>query len=138
MSLFNIVGSTATDALQRSMIMAQERHKVLADNIANIDTPGYKMKDLDVDKFEQKLAKSILQARKTNPNSARLDMDAKPGKPSTSAADDISGLVFHDGNNRSVEQLMVELNQNVSRHSQAVNLLRNQTNILRAIISGNP
>ncbi|MBY0588127.1 flagellar basal body protein [bacterium] len=119
------------------MVLAQERHKVLADNIANIDTPGYRMKDIDVSKFEEKLAKSILRARQSNPNTARLDMDVLPGKPSTKAADEISGLVFHDENNRSVEQLMTELTLNLSRHSQAVNLLRNQNNILRAIISGN-
>ncbi len=138
MSLFNIVGSTATDSLQKSMIFSQERHKVLADNIANIDTPGFKMKDIDESKFEADLAKSILRARSANPNASRLDLAVSPGEPSTSTADKISGMVFHDGNNRSVEELMVELNRNVSRHSQAVNILRNQTNLLKSIISGNP
>jgi flagellar basal-body rod protein FlgB len=138
MSLFNIVGSTATDALQQSMILSQERHKVLADNIANIDTPGFKMKDIDESKFEKDLAQSILRARSANPNASRLDLAVSPGEASTSTADKVSGMVFHDGNNRSVEELMVELSRNVSRHSQAVNILRNQTNLLKSIISGNP
>jgi flagellar basal-body rod protein FlgB len=137
MSLFNVVGSTATDALQQSIIFAQERHKVLADNIANIDTPGYRMKDMDESRFEKELGDSIQRARRSNPNSARLDLNASPGEPSTSTADRVSGMVFHDGNNRSVEELMVELSRNVSRHSQAVNILRNQTNLLKSIISGN-
>jgi flagellar basal-body rod protein FlgB len=135
MGLFDIVGSTATDALQQHLLLAQDRHRVLADNVANIDTPGYRMKDIDIKSFEKTLGKAIERSRKSNPNAARLQMPSLDEEASASSASKLRGIVFHDDNDRSVEQLMVELQRNASKHSQAANLLRNQMNMLRVVIS---
>jgi flagellar basal-body rod protein FlgB len=135
MSLFDLVGSTATDALQQHLHLAQNRHRVLADNIANIDTPGYRMKDIDVKGFEEALGKAIQRSRKQNPNASRLSLPELDSEASSSAAAKLRGIVFHDDNDRSIEQLMVELQRNASRHSRAANLLRNQVNVLRLVIS---
>lgn len=131
MGLFNIVGSTATDALQATLMMAQERHRILADNVANIDTPGYRAHDLDTKGFEKALAKAIQNSRRQNPNQSRLGMpDLDPEVKAR-----LNNLVFHDANDRSVEQLMIELNKNASRHTTAANLLRNQNSLIKAVIS---
>lgn len=37
----------AFDFHQQALALRQQRHKVLASNIANADTPGYKARDLD-------------------------------------------------------------------------------------------
>lgn len=135
MGLFNIVGSTATDVLQQTMELAQERQRVLADDVANIDTPGFKMRDIDVGHFEKTLAKAINDNRRANPNNTRLQLPDPHSDGSKRAGSDLSGIVFHDANNRGVEQLMVELSQNQMKHSRAASVLRNQLNLIKAVIS---
>ncbi len=135
MGLFNIVGSTATDLLQRTMVLAQERHRVLADDIANIDTPGFKMKDIDVGRFEKTLAKAINQSRRSNPNNVRLELPEGNSAGTSKSDDDLHGIVFHDANNRGVEQLMVELTKNQTKHQRAASVLRNQLSLIKSVIS---
>ena len=135
MGLFDFVGSTATDALQESLRLFQDRHRVLADNVANIDTPGYRMKDIDTGAFEGELARAITKSRRANPNASRLEF--APPDPRSPSAQRIAGIVFHDDNNRSVERLMAEMAKNGSKHAQAASVLRNQVNLLRAVISEN-
>ena len=42
-----------------SLVFAQARHQVLAGNIANLDTPGYRVRDLSVENFQQRLKEVI-------------------------------------------------------------------------------
>ena len=41
-----IFGSTSIPILEQVVNFAEARHHVLAGNIANLDTPGYRVRDL--------------------------------------------------------------------------------------------
>jgi flagellar basal-body rod protein FlgB len=56
--------STSLPALEQTAIFTQRRHELLAGNLANLDTPDYRAKDLQVDRFQQALAESIDRAGK--------------------------------------------------------------------------
>ncbi|HBN74811.1 MAG TPA: hypothetical protein DD473_03105 [Planctomycetaceae bacterium] len=60
-----ILQQTTIPILEQAAIFGQKRHQVLAGNIANIDTPDYRTRDLSVDKFEESL-KQAIQARRHN------------------------------------------------------------------------
>lgn len=138
MGVFDILGSTATDSLEQVLAMTQDRNKVLADNIANIDTPGYRMRDVDTDSFDAALARALERSHRANPNRSRLVLpEANPKDPSAANADGLRSIVFHDDNDRSIEKLVVELGKNSSRHGQAAELLRTQLKLLRSVISEN-
>ena len=47
--------NTTIPILQEVASFAQARHHVLAGNIANVDTPGYRVRDLSVDTFQERL-----------------------------------------------------------------------------------
>ena len=47
---------------------AEARHGILADNIANIDTPCYKVRDLPVAEFQGMLGKAIREAFRLSPD----------------------------------------------------------------------
>ena len=47
--------SRVTHALELTARFAEERHKVLAENVANIDTPDYQTKRLDPEVFQNTL-----------------------------------------------------------------------------------
>ena len=55
----NLFTSTNIPALGEVLNFAQARHGVLAGNIANINTPGYHVRDLSVETFQQKLKEAI-------------------------------------------------------------------------------
>jgi flagellar basal-body rod protein FlgB len=136
MALVNLLGAGATDALEQAIGFAADRHRVLADDLANVDTPGFLMKDLSVPRFQQELVRALEQGRRADPGTARIRLDRRPdGSARTGDAAGLRSIVFHDGNDRNVETLVVELTKNAQRHAQAVSLLRSQIRLLRAVIS---
>jgi flagellar basal-body rod protein FlgB len=66
--------------LEQTAIFTQRRHEVLAGNMANLDTPDYRAKDLQVDRFQEALADSIHAARNPSPGYAlpNLITDSSP------------------------------------------------------------
>ena len=55
----NLFDSTTIPVLQEVVNFSQARHTVLAGNIANMDTPGYKVRDLSVEDFQSRLQQAI-------------------------------------------------------------------------------
>ena len=51
--------STTIPVLQEVINFAQTRHQVLAGNIANLDTPGYRVRDLSLETFQERLKEAI-------------------------------------------------------------------------------
>ena len=55
----NIFKSTTIPVLQEVIGFAQARHEVLVSNVANVNTPGYRVRDLSVDNFQHRLQEAI-------------------------------------------------------------------------------
>ncbi len=89
----------------------KSRQELIADNIANVSTPGYRQKDLSTAKFQQMLRERVDRQQTAPPGSVRFDdISADLENPRT-------GILFHDGNNRSMEYLMTENAKNAA-HAQ--------------------
>ena len=99
--------------LERYMSLLSSRQKLVASNLANADTPGYKTLDID---FKREF-ESVLR-----------------GDPST---EEVPGLeAKNDGNNVSVDRESRLLAENALRFSIASNLARNQVQLVREAIQG--
>ncbi|HEY7087419.1 MAG TPA: hypothetical protein VH518_04970 [Tepidisphaeraceae bacterium] len=106
--------------IEQAVRFAAAREKLLSEDVANVDTPGYTQKDLSVEKF-----RAMLQER------ADARRSAPPG---TTRFDDILGeldnpaqnILFHDRNNRSMEQLMADSAKNALYHNMMIEILRKQ------------
>src|SRR5579862_4702974 len=97
--------------IERYMDLLSARQKLVASNIANADTPGYKTQDID---FQSEFA------------------SAMGGAPRAAA---VSGLaVKNDGNNVSLDREARLLSENALRFSVASNLMRGQINSIKAAI----
>ena len=106
--------------IEQAVKFSAARQKLLAEDMANVSTPGYVQKDLSVQKFQEML---------------RERADARDSAPVGSTTfDDVTGelisptsnILFHDRNNRSVEQLMSDQAQNAMLHNMMIELLRRQ------------
>ena len=108
-----------TPVLEQMAKFTARRHELLFENVVNVDTPGYRQKDLSVDAFQQALSDKLEQSR-------------TPGAPATDLDDVAAQLadgprfLSHDGNNRSADQLMSDSAQNGMFHNLMIELLRKQ------------
>lgn len=106
--------------VSQMLSFTQQRHRLLADNIANISTPGYEQRDLDLGAFQQQLRERVAQRQRLGPMAVRFD-DVQG-----ILSDPDRGVFYHDRSNRSTEQLMSDLSSNALRHNMYVELLRKQ------------
>lgn len=106
--------------LERTLQFTAARHRLIAENVVNLDTPGYRQKDLSVEKFQQMLRDRVEERGHAAPGSIGFeDVKEELEHPR-------SGILFRDGNNRSVEQLMSDQAKNALMHNLVVELLRKQ------------
>ena len=76
-ALFN---NTTIPVLQEVLSFSEARHNVLAGNIANADTPGYRVRDLSVDTFQERLKEAIArQAARREYTSWATSRTVSPG-----------------------------------------------------------
>jgi flagellar basal-body rod protein FlgB len=104
---------------ERVMRFTSARHQLLLENVANVSTPGYRSKDLDQAAFYKQLQDRVAVRRSAPPGS--IEFDDIAGRKM-----EMDGLLFHDQNNRSMEELMTQAAKNALMHNLAVELLRKQ------------
>jgi flagellar basal-body rod protein FlgB len=120
MELFDVTFQT----LDLALGAAGKRQEVLANNLANVNTPGYKRLDVD---FDGTLAKAVDAARTGDPS----QLDAlRPG-----VATDESVAVRVDGNSVDVDQEMAYLAENNIRYNALVQLAQKKMSTLKYVIS---
>ena len=132
--------SGAMPVLERMAQFTQQRHRALAHNIANLSTPYFKPVDLDTGAFQQALGDAIDQRRARVGGDGALPLTDT--RELTFGADRLQtrpqrtneGVLFHDENNRDLERIMQHLAENSLVHNTAIELIRNQFDMLRTAI----
>ncbi len=115
--------------LERVLQFTAARHRLLAENVVNVDTPNYRQRDLSIQAFQQSLA-AQLERRRLDPHAA-----LNPDAPQSELNDQ---LLYHDGNNRSMERLMSDQAKNALMHNMAVELLRKQFQQMELALKDRP
>ncbi|MGE0480455.1 MAG: flagellar basal body rod protein FlgB [Phycisphaerae bacterium] len=134
-----ITGSRTAGAVELAARFAEERHRVLAENVANIDTPDYHTRSVDARAFQR----ALRDALDRDARGATLELRG-PGvatdaagklrvEPSTAAA---PNALFHDGTNARLESLMADVAENAQFHQLATTLLRTRFDGLMNAIRG--
>ncbi|HEX6984969.1 MAG TPA: flagellar basal body protein [Planctomycetaceae bacterium] len=130
-------GPSSYELLRQLAVFGERRQQVLAENVANIDTPNYKTRDLDTEGFRAALRAAVLSA--TSPGQASVD-GTTSFTPDLFAPRPVEppNLTFQDGNNRSIEREVTELTKNLLMQNFAVELMAAQTQLLSAVIAERP
>ena len=116
------------EQITRGLSYATARHEVLAKNIANAETPGYRARDLV---FEDQLKSVPLPPAGVLPPAAGAG--ALPGTRVVVAAD---GPARVDGNTVHLDQQMARVAENTLYQNTLVQILSSQFNALKQAISG--
>lgn len=103
-----------SNSLEAYLDLLSVRQKLIASNIANVDTPGYKTRDVD---FQAEF-RSVLDGGQAH-------------------ATEVTGLkTNNDGNNVSLDREARLLSEDSMRFSAVTQLLRGQMRLLKSAIDG--
>jgi flagellar basal-body rod protein FlgB len=129
MSDLNSINFSGTDSyLQAAMSGLAARQKTIANNVANVDTPGFKASQVN---FEDVLNKAVSNAKPGRPvNQSALDAAAR----TTSLIDTTSSRA--DGNNVDIDQQMEMLSEANLNYSALTQVMSTRLGILRSVIKG--
>jgi flagellar basal-body rod protein FlgB len=109
-----------TPLVEQAVRFSAARQKLLTEDVANVDTPDYAQKDFSVDKFRQMLRDRVEQRDSSAPGTTRFDdIVGETDNPT-------DNILFHDRNNRSIEQLMADGAKNALYHNMMIEILRKQ------------
>ena len=129
--------------LEQVVGFTRARHGVLAGNIANLDTPGYRSRDLSPAAFQDRLKDAIEEQHEaaSRPATSSPYMDDPAPEPRDVAEDfarvtqDLGGMLRHDDNNTSMELQVTEIAKNHAQHNLALTLMTAQFRLLRAAVT---
>ena len=117
-------------ALRAKMEWLSERQKLLSENIANADTPGYRARDLKPVDFEKLLKRGGTQdATTTHPMHLKGGADAQRFKFKT--MDEAASETNPSGNAVSIESEMVKLGETQMEYETATGIYRKQSQLLK-------
>ncbi|MBI4246030.1 MAG: flagellar basal body rod protein FlgB [Candidatus Rokubacteria bacterium] len=113
------------EALRQASAYALRRHEILAENVANTDTPGFKAHDLSF-AHELDLAQTV-QSRPDSTYGPGMDLRivAAPDGPART-----------DGNDVDLDKEMGRLSQNTLYHNVVVHLLNARFAAMKSAING--
>ena len=117
--------------LEQVLNFSQARHNVLAGNIANLDTPGYRVRDLSPDRFQELLREAIDDRHRGASASITGNYDEKLHQVS----ENLESILYHDDSNVSIEHQIAEMSKNQLQHNMALSIMTSQFQLLRAAIS---
>jgi flagellar basal-body rod protein FlgB len=136
----DIFRNAAAELLVRAMDAAALRNQVLANNIANADTPGFKRQSV---MFEELLRAQAAQAEPKNGLPLRLthrrhlDVKADEPLPEPAVVREIGELSYrNDGNNVDFDVESVQIAQNKLLYDAYVQCYSSEQALLKTAITG--
>ena len=131
----SLIQGTTIPALEEVIRFSQSRHALLAGNIANLDTPGYRVRDLSPEVFQQRLRQALeIQHRYQEPIPPGL-AEVPDNDPMREVRDSVKSILYHDGSDVGLEQQVLEMTNNQLMHNLAISIMNSQFRLLQTAIS---
>lgn len=130
---------TLFQALGAKMDYLQHRQEVIARNISNADTPGYKAMDVSEPDFSRVLEHVTSDIRPMQPATTRAGH--MTAALSTGGGEELAQKVSYEvsptGNEVSIEEQMVKASRNTVDYNLTLNLLRKNLGMLHIALGSN-
>ena len=119
--------------LESVLDVRANRHKVLAENVANMDTPGYRAKSLDFQKILRARIGEGVTLNATQPGHIKLEDLDDSIVYSTKGGGREQGL---DGNTVNIEEEMVKIAENNLMYNTAAQVISAEFRGIKSAIKG--
>jgi len=129
-----MTASNVTDLLFEQLSFRSNRQKVISSNIANLNTPKYKTKDISFENtLENKKEQNDLKMFITNQN--HISFTNQKSNNTTIKHFEVEGLeVQNDGNNVNLDQQISQMAQNKVIHGAITNSIKKDATWFKMII----
>ena len=142
MFVSNITDTGSMPGIVSTLTFNEAKLRMIAENIANNHTVGYRAKQLDRQGFQQALRQSF-DERKRRPNAAfvveagrQVRTGEGGGLTITPELKPVENILSHDGTNISIEREMADLAETNMSQELMTTLLRGKFDGLRKAIRG--
>ncbi|MEW6184205.1 MAG: flagellar basal body rod protein FlgB [Thermodesulfobacteriota bacterium] len=115
--------------LEEMIRVSAFRHKVLASNIANVDTPGYKAKDVP---FRDEMKNRAIEIAKTNPQHLRENRNPREAGGTVA----VERSPWGDGNNVALDVELANMTENALLYEAGIKLLSKKFLMYKNAIKG--
>lgn len=132
--LSTLFEGTSIPVTQEMLSFSEARHELLVGNLANLDTPGYQVRDFSVETFQEHLAEAI-EYRKKRHEPLSSGMAGTQQDPLENVSESSRHILFRDGSDVGLEQQVTELSKNQFSHSLAIAIMTSQFRLLQTAIS---
>ena len=122
-------------ALRSKLAWLTQRQEVLAENIANANTPDYRAQDLDEAKFQDFVNNGAPRAQVRGRHAAHFDIGGTSGRLDLKAVETPGWESTPDGNSVVLEQQMMQVAQTQMEYQSAIGLYRKSMDLIRIAIS---
>ncbi|MCH7571379.1 MAG: flagellar basal body rod protein FlgB [Planctomycetes bacterium] len=136
-----VTNAGALPVLERLLQFAGQRHRLIVNNIANIDTPDYRPVDLSTTDFQETLGEAIDSRRARHGNAGgelRLEdsQQIEFHRNSMTINPEAVGenILFHDRNDRNIERIMQDLVENALTFRMAAEFMRGRFDLINMAI----
>lgn len=123
------------EVLKKGLEASSMRHQVLANNVANVDTPNFKRSDVDFQK--------ILGAALGDPGSnlplkltSSSHLQGLAGGDGSAVKQDWTTSLRNDGNNVDIDREMTNVAENGLYYNSLTQALSSQLQLMRMVIKG--
>ncbi|CAM4037508.1 flagellar basal body rod protein FlgB [Lederbergia lenta] len=120
------------NTLEKALNYSSLKHKVTAENIANVDVPNYKGKDVSFKQMLREESGKSINAYRSDPR--HYQITAKPGKSSIITNKNLQ--YNHNGNNVDMDKEMANLATNQIYYNALIDRLNSKFSSLSNVIRG--
>lgn len=130
------LNTPALRIMEKGLDASSLRQRVLANNVANVDTPGFKRSDVN---FQAALSSAlgqseVLPLKETLPG----HLTGVANSPATEVKQDTSTSLRNDGNNVDIDKEMADVAKNSIYYDSVTQAISSQLGILRMVIQERP
>lgn len=121
----SIISSVTSDLLSKAMDVCAETHRVIANNIANVDSQGFRARKVDFDSIFEGARQAVVDN-----NQKALSQQVNAIKPDQ--------LPIHDSDDQVIglDQSMVQLTENTLRFHALTDMRKGLGSLMKIAITG--
>lgn len=125
--------SNTINSLEKALDYSTLRQKTISNNIANIDTPNYKAKDVS---FKNVLAKEVDSQMRANRTSTKHIEFSQSNRVNAQLFTKSDTAYNHNGNNVDIDKEMASLAENQIYYNAVTERISGKFNSLKTVIKG--
>jgi len=129
----NLTNDNALSMAQRALSGLSYRKDLIAQNVANVDTPGYLAKEVNFETTLKRVMDGVGSVDQVKTNERHMSMEGSSGSDFYMVQNRPGGSLRADGNDVDVNQELVEMSETELKYQTLTQMISRKLSILKSI-----